>query len=180
MAIENYQPDYYLEAIYQLDAETLKALGVTLVLADLDNTLTAWNNPDGTPEMRAWLEEMKAENISVVVVSNNHKKRVARAVAPFGINFVHDAMKPFTRGIRQALKKYGGKVESTILVGDQRMTDIRASHRAGIRSVLVKPLIESDHWPTKFNRAREKRVAKKLEAKYGAPVYRQKIEKVVG
>ena len=28
------------------------------VLVDLDNTLIAWNNPDGTPEVRAWLDEM--------------------------------------------------------------------------------------------------------------------------
>lgn len=176
MAIENYKPDYYLEAIYQLDAATLHEMGIKLVLADLDNTLTAWNNPDGTPEMRAWLEEMKHAGIRVVVVSNNHAKRVGRAVAPFGIDFVNDALKPFTRGIRLALKRFGGDLSSTILVGDQRMTDIRAAHRAGILSVLVKPLLESDHWPTKFNRWRERRVAAKLRAKYGEPVYTERLK----
>ncbi|MDR2976117.1 MAG: YqeG family HAD IIIA-type phosphatase [Streptococcaceae bacterium] len=175
MSIENYKPDYYLEAIYQLDAETLHEIGIKLVLADLDNTLTAWNNPDGTPEMRAWLKEMKAADIRVVVVSNNHRKRVSRAVAPFGIDFVNDALKPFTKGIRQAMKRFDGNPETTILVGDQRMTDIRAAHRAGILSVLVKPLIESDHWPTRFNRWRERRVAAKLFDKYGAPVYQRKL-----
>ena len=40
------------------------------------------------------------------------------------------------------------------------MTDIRASHRAGIRSILVKPLVQSDAWVTKFNRWRERRMEK--------------------
>ena len=47
------------------------------------------------------------------------------------------------------------------------MTDIRAAHRAGIRSILVKPLVQHDSINTKFNRARERQVLKKLEAKYG-------------
>ncbi|MDR0299844.1 MAG: YqeG family HAD IIIA-type phosphatase [Streptococcaceae bacterium] len=175
MVIENYKPDFYLEAIYHLDATTLDNMGIKLVLADLDNTLTAWNNPDGTPEMRAWLEEMKRDGIEVCVVSNNHKKRVAHAVAPFGIDYVYDSMKPFTKGINEAMHRFAGTKENTIMVGDQRMTDIRAAHRAGIRSVLVKPLTESDHWQTQFNRWRERRVTRKIEAKYGQSIYQPKI-----
>lgn len=41
------------------------------------------------------------------------------------------------------------------------MTDIRAAHRAGIRSILVKPLVEHDSLKTQINRARERRVLKK-------------------
>lgn len=177
MAIENYKPDFYLEAVYQLTADSLQALGIELLLVDLDNTLIAWNNPDGTPEMRRWLTDMKAADIRVVVVSNNHYKRVKRAVERFDVDFVNDALKPFTRGIKKAMTRYVVSADKTLLVGDQRMTDIRAAKRAGITSVLVKPLLESDHWPTRFNRARERRVAKKLAAKYGAPVHKKILEK---
>ena len=61
------------------------------------------------------------------------------------------------------------------MVGDQLMTDIRAAHRAGVKSILVKPLVKSDAWNTKFNRARERRVWKKIEDKYGAFVYKKEI-----
>lgn len=64
MSIENYKPDFLLSAAYQLGAENLKQHGIRAVLVDLDNTLTAWNNPNGTPEMRAWLAEMKATHQS--------------------------------------------------------------------------------------------------------------------
>ncbi len=30
----------------------LKKLGIKAVLTDLDNTLIAWNNPDGTEELK--------------------------------------------------------------------------------------------------------------------------------
>lgn len=61
------------------------------------------------------------------------------------------------------------------MVGDQLMTDIRASHRAGIKSVLVKPLVASDAWNTKINRWRERRVMAKLEEKYGKLSYQKEF-----
>ena len=111
----------------------------------------------------------------VVVVSNNKYSRVKRAVEKFHIDFVSRAMKPFTRGIHMAIDRYGFSKDEVVMVGDQLMTDIHAAKRAGIRSILVKPLITSDAWNTKFNRARERRVWKKLEDKYGKMIYKKEI-----
>ena len=175
MSIENYKPDFLLTAAYRLNAESLKRHGIRAVLVDLDNTLIAWNNPDGTPEMRSWLAEMKATNIKVIVVSNNNHDRVKRAVERFDVPFVSRAMKPFDMGIKKALAVLGEKPEDAVMVGDQLMTDIRAAKRAGVRSVLVQPLVTSDAWNTKFNRARERRVWRKLIEKYGEPEWQNAI-----
>ena len=175
MGIDDYRPTYMVEAVYDLRADDLLRNGITAVLVDLDNTLIAWNNPDGTPEVRAWLDEMTIADITVVVVSNNNFKRVERAVSHFGVDFISRAMKPFSRGINIAIKRYGFDRDEIIMVGDQLMTDIRASHRAGIKSVLVKPLVTSDAWNTKFNRWRERRVLAKLEEKYGKLSYQKGI-----
>ena len=164
-----------VEAVYDLKAEDLLRHGIRAVLVDLDNTLIAWNNPDGTPEVRAWLDEMTIADISVVVVSNNKHSRVERAVARFGVDFVSRAMKPFTRGIDIAIERYGFDKDEVIMVGDQLMTDIRAAHRAGIQSVLVKPLVTSDAWNTKINRWRERSVLAKLEEQYGKITYQKGI-----
>ncbi len=164
-----------VEAVYDLKAEDLLRHGIRAVLVDLDNTLIAWNNPDGTPEVRAWLDEMTIADISVVVVSNNKHSRVERAVARFGVDFVSRAMKPFTRGIDIAIERYGFDKDEVIMVGDQLMTDIHAAHRAGIQSVLVKPLVTSDAWNTKINRWRERRVLAKLEEQYGKITYQKGI-----
>ena len=175
LSIDDYRPTFVVEAVYDLRADDLLRRGIHAVLVDLDNTLIAWNNPDGTPEVRAWLDEMTMADISVVVVSNNKHSRVNRAVSRFGVDFVSRAMKPFTRGINMTIKRYGFDRDEVIMVGDQLMTDIRAAHRAGIQSVLVKPLVTSDAWNTKINRWRERRVWAKLEEKYGKIQYQKGI-----
>ncbi|MGT2906751.1 YqeG family HAD IIIA-type phosphatase [Streptococcus dentiloxodontae] len=175
MSIDDYRPDFMVEAVYDLRANSLREQGIRAVLVDLDNTLVAWNKPDGTPELRAWLDEMTMADIPVVVVSNNKHSRVERAVASFHVDFVSRAMKPFTRGINKAIERYGFSREEVVIVGDQLMTDIRAAHRAGIKSILVRPLVTSDAWNTKFNRWRERRMWKKLEAAYGPMIYQKEI-----
>ncbi|WP_301282830.1 YqeG family HAD IIIA-type phosphatase [Streptococcus gallinaceus] len=168
-------PDFALEKVYDLTVESLNREGIKAVFVDLDNTLIAWNNPDGTPEMRQWLQELSAAGIRVVVVSNNNHERVKKAVDKFGIDFESRAMKPFTLGIDRALKRFGVQKNEVVMVGDQLMTDIRAAKRAGIRSILVKPLVVSDAWVTQFNRWRERRMLKKIIAKYGPIQYKKEI-----
>ncbi|WP_144399447.1 YqeG family HAD IIIA-type phosphatase [Pilibacter termitis] len=164
--VEKYKPTFLVEAVYQLTPEMLKKHGFKAVLTDLDNTLIAWNNPLGTPELHTWLEELKQAEIPVVVISNNSHKRIEKAVAPFGIQFVSRAMKPMIKGFREAEKLLNLKPSELVMLGDQLMTDICGSNRAGIASVLVKPVVQSDSFATKFNRMRERRVWKKLEKKY--------------
>lgn len=175
MTIEQYIPDFVVEKAYDVTVESLKREGIKAVFVDLDNTLIAWNNPDGTPEMRQWLHDLRDAGIRVVVVSNNNYERVKRAVAKFAIDFESRAMKPFTLGIDRAIKRFGVKKEEVVMIGDQLMTDIRAAKRAGIRSILVRPLIQTDSWQTQFNRWRERRMLKKITAKYGAFDYKREI-----
>ena len=161
MAIENYMPDFAVEAVYDLTVPSLQAHGIKAVLVDLDNTLIAWNNPDGTPEMKQWLHDLRDAGIRIIVVSNNTKKRVQRAVEKFGID--------------RAMKEFHYEKNEVVMVGDQLMTDIRAAHRAGIRSILVKPLVQHDSIKTQINRARERRVMRKITEKYGPITYKKGI-----
>jgi HAD superfamily phosphatase (TIGR01668 family) len=164
--IENYRPTFLVEAVYLLTPSMLKRHGVKAVLVDLDNTLIAWDHPLGTPELHGWLSEMREAEIPVLVVSNNKYSRIKRAVEPFGVDFVSRSMKPFGRGFKRAKRKLNLEYAEMLMVGDQLMTDIRGSNRMGIPSVLVRPLVQSDAWITKFNRARERRVWSKLSQKY--------------
>ena len=175
MTIEQYMPDFAVEKAYDVTVASLQRENIKAVFVDLDNTLIAWNNPDGTPEMRQWLHDLRDAGIRVVVVSNNNRERVKRAVDKFGIDFESRAMKPFTRGIKRAMKRFGIEKNEVVMIGDQLMTDIRAAHRAGIRSILVKPLIETDSWQTQFNRWRERRMKKKITEKYGPMTYKKEI-----
>lgn len=50
----------------------------------------------------------------------------------------------------------GLKKEQVMMVGDQLITDMQAGNLAGVKTVLVKPLVETDKWNTRINRFLEK------------------------
>lgn len=155
-----------VEAIYKITPEQLKKHGIKAVLTDLDNTLIAWNNPDGTKELREWLVAMQQAQIPVIVVSNNNDARVARAVAPFALAYIPRALKPFTKGIKQACQVVAIDKADVVMVGDQIMTDILGANRAGIKSILVQPVIATDSWKTQINRFFERIIMKHLLKKH--------------
>ncbi len=122
------------------------------MLTDLDNTLIAWNNPDGTQQLHDWLQEMKQAGITVMVVSNNNHDRISRALARLDLPFVARALKPFPVGINRAVRQLGLSKHAVVMVGDQLLTDIAAGNAANVRTVLVQPLVETDAWNTRINR----------------------------
>lgn len=147
-----FKPDWLLNRIYNLTPTELKRYQINAILTDLDNTLIAWHDPDASEELLDWLETMKQNHIQVIVVSNNRKKRVQRAVAQLGIPFIWNALKPLPFGIDRALKEFNLEPEHTVMVGDQLLTDVQAGHLAGVRTVMVRPFVETDSWTTKLNR----------------------------
>ncbi|EOT29051.1 YqeG family HAD IIIA-type phosphatase [Enterococcus saccharolyticus] len=162
----NYKPTWMVDAIYKVTPEQLNKHGIKAVLTDLDNTLIAWNNPDGTDELRIWLESMKKANIPVIVVSNNNAERVGRALQAFELDYVARALKPFAKGINKACKDLGVEKDAIVMVGDQIMTDIRAANRSGVKSILVRPVIDTDSWKTQLNRMMERKIMKYLLNKH--------------
>lgn len=164
--VAGFKPTWMVTNIYDLTPADLKAQGIRTVLTDLDNTLIAWNNPDGTPELRHWLNLLEMAGIQVVVVSNNSRARVDRAVAPFHLAYIHRALKPLSFGLRRALRRWHLRKDEVVMVGDQLLTDVWAAHNCGVRSVLVKPLLKSDAWITKPNRFLEKIVMWRLRHVY--------------
>lgn len=161
-----FKPTWMVKSIYQVSPAELKAAGIKAVLSDLDNTLIAWNNPNGTPQLRAWMADLEAAGIPLVVVSNNNHNRVQKAVAPLGLPFISRALKPLPYGINRALTELQLPKDQVVMVGDQYMTDVVAANRAGIRSILVKPLTQTDKWNTQFNRFLEQFVKRGQAKKY--------------
>ena len=171
-----YKPTWMIDAIYKNTPAQLKKLGIKAVLTDLDNTLIAWNNPDGTEELKTWLLEMKNAGITVLVVSNNKDSRIKRVVEKFDLDYVARALKPTARGFKLAEKKLGLKPSEMLMVGDQIMTDIRGANAAGIRNVLVQPIVDTDGWNTRINRFFERKIMKYLSKKHPEMTWRGGLE----
>ena len=164
--IAKFKPTWMVKTVYNISPDQLKQHGIKAVLSDLDNTLIAWNNPNGTPELRKWMSELRQAGIPLVVVSNNSAQRVAKAVKQLDLPFVSRSLKPLSFGITTARKRLGLSQNEVVMVGDQLMTDMLSANIDGVRSILVQPLINTDKWDTQINRFFEKFVMKDLRRKY--------------
>lgn len=175
MLIERFKPTWMINAIYDLTPEQLRNQGIRAVFTDLDNTLLAWNNPDGTPQLREWIQKMEAANIPIVVVSNNDEERVARALSDLKLPFISRAMKPLSIGIKKAKDRLQLSSHEVVMVGDQLITDVHAGNACNVRTILVKPILSSDAWNTSINRFFERFLMLRLHQKYPNMTWQEDI-----
>lgn len=172
-----FQPTWVLRSLFHLQPADLKRHHISTILTDLDNTLVAWHESDAENQaVQRWLEQMQRANIQVIVVSNNNSQRVGLALAKIGVPFVATALKPLPFGIKRALKTYHLNPQHTIMVGDQLMTDILAGHFAQLKTVLVKPLVDTDNWTTWFNREVEKIFIRPLKNQNGQIEWQERLD----
>ena len=68
-------------SVTALDPEALRARGITLVLADLDNTLAPYKVLEPDPEVVAWKEALEREGIQLFILSNSRKPGRAQKYA---------------------------------------------------------------------------------------------------
>ena len=134
-------PHHLAESIYWLIPQQLKDQGIRLVLADLDNTLAPYEEALPSPALTAWKEELEALGITLFVVSNSRKsRRCPDFCAALGVPYVRHAGKPGVKGFQAALQQTRVPAREALMVGDQIFTDILGANRAGISSVLVRPM----------------------------------------
>ena len=134
-------PDRLYGRYTELTPQALDALGVRLLLCDLDYTLAPrrMERPDDT--LRAWIEQCREAGIAVMILSNNRSsRRVETFCGDLGIRYVGHAGKPGIRGFRQAMERAGEPTERTAMVGDKLLTDVLGAKRAGVLALMVEPL----------------------------------------
>lgn len=127
--------------IFELDATTLKHRGITLLLADLDNTLIPYEEKMPDARIKAWAKSLEAGGVTLFILSNSRKPTRARAFAEaLGVPFLGHAGKPGRAGFDEAMARMGCAPAQTAMVGDQIFTDILGANHAGVLSLLVKPI----------------------------------------
>ena len=151
-------PSEHVQSIFDIDPEKLKEKGIKGVITDLDNTLVEWDRPTATPELILWFDKLRAHGILVTIVSNNNEKRVRSFSDPLQIPFIHQARKPMARAFHKARKTMGLKLEETVVVGDQLLTDVLGGNRGGFHTILVVPVAQTDEFRTKINRYFERKI----------------------
>ena len=160
-----YIPTYYAQSIYEVPVDFYKQNGIKNLFIDLDNTLDSFRSK--TPNERAvkLITALKEEGYTIIIVSNNTGNRVQRYASELNLNYLHSARKPFAYKFTRMMKELGLKKDETILIGDQLVTDVRASKRAKIRSMLTEKLVKEDQWTTHINRLLDRPIRRRLKKK---------------
>ena len=139
-------PTVIAGSITELSPAFLRSRGIKLLMLDFDNTIVPYTTNTPTEEMGRYLAMMAASDISVCVVSNSRRDRVKHFCKAYGLDCITHAKKPFSKGIRQCLDKYGLPEENCALVGDQIYTDVLGANCAGVQSVLVSAIDNHNFW----------------------------------
>ncbi len=151
-----FSPTKAYKSILRVTPEVLSEMGVRALILDIDNTMTTHDNPKPLEGLFEWLDDMRAHNIKMMIVSNNHVPRVTPFAELLGLDFIPEGAKPLPVGYKKAAEKLGVPKEQICTIGDQLFTDILGAKLFGIKSILVPPIEPEKTLFFKIKRAAEK------------------------
>jgi len=136
-----FRATYVVDSIYDISVEKLARRGIKLLLADLDNTLVPYGVPLPDDNLIRWRDELHAYGITLFVLSNNrHENRPRIFSEGLDVPYIGHAGKPKTSSFFKAMEQMHVTKEQAAIVGDQIFTDVLGGNRAGISTILVKPI----------------------------------------
>lgn len=156
------KPTWTVNHFSDITASQLRQHQLKGVIVDLDNTLIPWNQAEASQDMVDWLLHLKEAGIGVHLLSNNTQARVSLVADPLGLTFTANALKPRRKNFALAADQLACDRDEIVVVGDQIMTDVVGANRSGMKSILVKPLVENDNVYTLINRRLERLAMKYL------------------
>ena len=137
--LQRFYPNEYLDSTYVIDFDKLYEKGYRGIIFDIDNTLV----PHGAPadeRAKKLFAHLKELGYHCMLLSNNKEPRVKMFNDAVNVSYIYKAGKPATKNYLKAMEELGTTTENTLFVGDQIFTDVYGANRAGIRTILVKPI----------------------------------------
>lgn len=154
--LERFFPKLFLDNIYAIDFDLLKAKSIKGLILDIDNTLVPNYIKDADNAVVQWIERAKNAGLGVCIVSNASHKRVLRFNERLKIDVVHKASKPRKKGFLKAADIMKTIPSEIAVIGDQVFTDILGGNRLGMYTILVKPIDKNELFLIKPKRWLEK------------------------
>jgi HAD superfamily phosphatase (TIGR01668 family) len=150
------RPSLYVSSVYAIRLDGLWERGIRGIIVDLDNTLLAWDSDGIAPELRKWVDRVRARGFRLCVVSNNGAGRVSRVADALSIPGIARAGKPRRRAFHQAMRVMGTAPDTTAVIGDQLFTDVLGGNRLRLLTILVVPIAGREYWSTRLVRRVER------------------------
>ena len=155
-----FKPTLRYNRITDIAIEDLIARNISLVLLDVDNTLTEHNSHKVLSGVKEWLKSLRNAGIVPLILSNAKAARVEPFAKQIGVDFVASAKKPLKGKYKFVIKNLGLKRENVAIVGDQIFTDILGGNRAKITTIFVNLITPESGWFFKLKRRFERMILK--------------------
>lgn len=137
--LERLYPNVYLDSTYDIDFEQYYQDGYRAIIFDIDNTLVSHGAPADQRAI-ALFKRLHALGYQTMMLSNNKEPRVKMFCDAVDAEYIYKAGKPNPANYREAMKRMHTDEKNTLFVGDQIFTDVWGANKAGIYSILVKPI----------------------------------------
>ena len=137
--LQKFYPGDYVDSTYVIDFDKLYAEGYRGLIFDIDNTLVP-HGARADERAKKLFAHLKELGYTCCLLSNNKDPRVKMFNDDVQVNYIFKAGKPSVRNYKKAMEKMGTDEKNTLFVGDQIFTDVYGANRAGIRTILVKPI----------------------------------------
>lgn len=158
-------PTWHAKSYKDIDVKKLVKEKCKLLFCDLDNTLASPYQEKADQDVINFVESLKKEGINIVLLSNNHEKRVKTFALDLNITYLYEVKKPKIFKLEKFLENSCYNKDEIISIGDQIMTDVLCANRLGVRVILVDKLTKKDEPITFFPRLIDKIVRRKLKRK---------------
>lgn len=132
-------PSNDYDSAYDIDYYNYYLKGYRGILFDVDNTLVEHGEPVTIRAIELF-GRLRETGFKTCIISNNKEYRVKPLADALESDYVYKAGKPSARGYIEGMQRMGTDAGTTLFVGDQIFTDILGANRAGIHSILVKPV----------------------------------------
>ncbi len=150
-----FKPNFKFHRITDITCDFLIENNIKALILDVDNTLSTHHGMQLTEGLTEWLAEMQNCGVRLIILSNSKEERVKPFAEKIGLDYISLGLKPLPFKFFTALKKLGVKRSEAALVGDQLFTDSLGAHLAGIRSIILDPILLEDLWGFKLKRKLE-------------------------
>ena len=137
--LNTFYPSEIQESTYVIDFEDWKKKGYKGVIFDVDNTLVPHDAPADERSIALFCR-LRVLGYATMLLSNNKEPRVKEFGGKVGSSYIYKAGKPGTKNYFKAMEEMGTTPQTTLFVGDQLFTDVWGAKRAGMHSILVKPI----------------------------------------
>lgn len=139
MFLKKFYPSRYIDSAYEIPYEKLWEKGYRGIIFDVDNTLVEHGKP-ATKRAAALFERLRKLGYDTCIISNNKEPRVKPFADLVQSKYVSKAGKPSPKNYIKAMELMHTDRNCTFFVGDQLFTDVWGANRAGIKTILVKPI----------------------------------------